>query len=194
LTFKPNGKPTTPPPGKNEMPITIRKAEMQDAASLGMIQVTSWRSALRNIASDNYLDHMVSPEGQAEDWKEILADAEQVVLIAEVENTAVGYAWAHREEDEAIDWDAELISLHLLPEYKRQGIGRKLLAAAAKQLKEHGCTSIYLWVLEENHPARKFYEVLGGELSGDQSIELGDSKLMEVAYGWKDIGQLERLE
>jgi ribosomal protein S18 acetylase RimI-like enzyme len=52
---------------------------------------------------------------------------------------------------------------------------------------------MYLGVLEENHPARKFYERLGGELAGKQPIELGDSRLTEVAYSWKDISQLENL-
>jgi ribosomal protein S18 acetylase RimI-like enzyme len=136
---------------------------------------------------------MVSPKGQASDWKEILSDLEKIVLIAESENTSIGYAWAQREKDKASLWDSELISLHLLPEYKRQGIGRRLFAAAAKQLKEQGCKSMYLGVLEENHPARKFYERLGGELAGTQPIELGDSRLTEVAYSWKDISQLENL-
>ena len=176
------------------MTFIIRKAGTGDAVALGYIQVTSWRSAFRNIASGNFLDYMVSPEGQAEDWKLILADPDQVVLIAECGNTPVGYAWAHRDEDETIEWDSELISLHLLPEYKRQGIGRSLFSAVVTILKDQGCNSVFLWVLEDNHPARKFYEALGGELSAKQPIELSDSKLTEVAYGWKDISRLEYLE
>jgi len=172
------------------MPITIRKAELKDAQALGHIQVTSWRSAFRNIAPDDYLDKQVSESNQADDWKEILVDSEQVVFVAEVENKVVGYAWAHHEDDKSIEWDAELISMHILPEYKRQGIGRRLFAAVAKQLKEEGYKSVYLWVLEENHPSRKFYEALGGQLAGSHQINLGDKDLTEVAYGWKDINTL----
>ena len=176
------------------MTLIIRKAELNDTPDLGYIQVTSWRSAFRNIASDNYLDNMVSEEHQAEDWREILADVDQVVLVAEMEDKLVGYAWAHREDDESIEWDSELISMHILPEYKRQGIGRRLFATAAKQLKEQGCQSVYLWVLEENHPSRKFYEALGGQYAGKHQIELGDRELTEVAYGWEDISQLGIVE
>ena len=172
----------------------IRNAEPKDAPALGHIQVTSWRSAFRHIASDDYLDHMVSEENQAEDWKEILADAEQVVLVAEEENEPIGYAWAHKEDDESVPWDSELISMHFLPEFKRRGIGRKLFAATAGQLKERGCNSIHLWVLEDNYPSRKFYEALGGELAEKHQVELGDRELSEVAYGWKDIDQLEIIE
>lgn len=175
------------------MTITIRKAEPKDAPALGHIQVTSWRSAFRNIASDDYLDNFVSAEHQTDNWKEILADAEQVVFVAELGGQPIGYAWAHREDDESIAWDAELISMHLLPEYKRQGIGSRLFAAAAQQLKEQGCQSVYLWVLEENHPSRKFYEALGGELAGKHQVDLGRD-LTEVAYGWKDIRHLEKFQ
>ncbi len=173
------------------MNVIIRKAEATDAVALGHIQVTSWRSAFRGIADDFYLDHQVSEADQANDWKEILADEEQVVFVAQAEDEVIGYAWAHREDDETIDWDSELISMHLLPAYKRQGTGRKLFAAAARRLQELGCSSVYLWVLEENHPSRSFYEALGGQLAGEHQVTLGEKELTEVAYGWKDIHDLE---
>jgi hypothetical protein len=81
------------------MALTIRTAKLEDATILARIQVTSWRSAFRNIASDDYLDHMVSEEHQADDWKEILADSEQVVIVAEMDDRLLGYARAHREDD-----------------------------------------------------------------------------------------------
>jgi ribosomal protein S18 acetylase RimI-like enzyme len=176
------------------MTLTIRNAKLEHAPFLGHIQVTSWRSAFRGIASDEYLDRMVSEEHQGENWKEILADSEQVVLVAETEHQPVGYAWAHREDDPAIGWEAELISMHILPEFKRRGIGRSLFSAAAKRLKEQGCRSVYLWVLESNHSARNFYEALGGQPAGEHQIELGDRELTEIAYGWKEIDQLENLK
>jgi ribosomal protein S18 acetylase RimI-like enzyme len=172
--------------------VRLRQAELGDAAALAHIQVTSWRSAFRNIATDNYLDHMVSEENQVEDWKEILAATEALVFIAELEGKPVGYAWARAEEDSSVEWDAELISMHILPEHKRQGIGRRLFAATAKQLKAAGCRSMYLWVLAENQPARKFYEALGGQPAGKHQVELGDRQLTEVAYGWIDMNQLEK--
>jgi ribosomal protein S18 acetylase RimI-like enzyme len=176
------------------MNINVRNAKIKDAPALAHIQVTSWRSAFRNIASDEYLDHMVSEEDQVNDWKEILASLEQVVVVAENGNKLLGYAWAHQEEDESVEWDAELISIHVLPEYKRQGIGRRLFITTAEQLNNKGCRSVYLWVLEENHPSRKFYEMLGGKPTGYHQIELGDRRRTAVAYAWKDIHVLEMTE
>ena len=50
--------------------------------------------------------------------------------------------------------------------------------------------SILLWVLAENWPARRFYEALGGEYVSEQQIMIGNTLLLEVAYGWKDLNQL----
>ena len=170
---------------------SLRHAAISDATALGTIQVTSWRSAFRGIAPDDYLDHQVSPESQAEDWKEILADGEQIVIVAEIKNEVVGYAWAHREDNPAIEWDAELISMHILPEFKRRGIGRGLVSAIAAELRNRDCSSFHLSVLEENHPARAFYESIGGTLVGRQKTQLGGKDVTDVFYAWRNLSNLE---
>ena len=43
--------------------------------------------------------------------------------------------------------------------------------------------------LAEN-PSRRFYEALGGQELSRQDITIGGATLVEVAYGWKDIGVL----
>jgi hypothetical protein len=50
-------------------------------------------------------------------------------------------------------------------------------------LAEGGSTSLLIWVLARN-PSRRFYEAVGGELLGSQEIEIGGTRLEEVAYGW----------
>ena len=46
-----------------------------------------------------------------------------------------------------------------------------------------------VWTLGEN-PCRRFYERLGGEFVAEKEIEIGEQKLVEVAYGWKDLNVL----
>lgn len=44
-----------------------------------------------------------------------------------------------------------------------------------------------LWVLAENHPARRFYERLGGVVAGSKPLETrgtGAATVDEVAYGY----------
>lgn len=54
-----------------------------------------------------------------------------------------------------------LDNLHVRPDRKRAGIGTRLLAETAVRLQERGC-GLYLWVVEWNVSAQRFYEALGG--------------------------------
>ena len=47
-----------------------------------------------------------------------------------------------------------------------------------------------LWVLKDNHPARRFYELMGGEYVAQKTITIGGTDLIEMAYGWKDITEI----
>ena len=55
----------------------------------------------------------------------------------------------------------EIVSLYLLPSYTEKGIGTVLFQGVMDELKRLGLYKIYLWVLEENRPARAFYEKNG---------------------------------
>ena len=53
-----------------------------------------------------------------------------------------------------------------------------------------GFNSMILWVLEANHPARRFYEAMGGILCGSRQEQIAGACLAEVAYGWTDLNGL----
>jgi hypothetical protein len=46
-----------------------------------------------------------------------------------------------------------------------------------------------VWVLKEN-PYYRFYEKLGGQYVGEQSIEIGGKKYIEKAFGWENIAPI----
>lgn len=48
-----------------------------------------------------------------------------------------------------------------------------------------------LWVLEDN-PSRGFYEALGGVRIKQETITIGGTELVEVAYGWSGLSPLRR--
>ena len=56
-----------------------------------------------------------------------------------------------------------LLNLHdlaVIPEYRRRGVGRQLLAAVEDKARSLGCTKVTLEVLEAN-PARQLYAAMG---------------------------------
>ena len=75
----------------------------------------------------------------------------------------VGYALGRPGLSEVPPYESELVVLHGRRAYQGRGIGRRLVSVMAEQLMQRGCTSLMLWVLEEN-PSRGFYRRLGGQL------------------------------
>ena len=77
----------------------------------------------------------------------------------------------------------ELISIYVFPQYFNQGYGKKLLEFVVGKLCKRGYDNIYLWVLEENQRARRFYERNGFSPNGDRrTITIGGKELVEARY------------
>jgi hypothetical protein len=60
------------------------------------------------------------------------------------------------------------------------------MAACARHLVALGRYGLVVYVLKAN-PYRKFYEALGGALSGENQVEMGEVTLPEVVYRWNDV-------
>jgi ribosomal-protein-alanine N-acetyltransferase len=86
----------------------------------------------------------------------------RVVWVAENGDLApVGYCVIECVADEA-----ELQAVAVTDAFRRQGVGKALLAAARATAHEHGAETIYLEVRESNHAARAFYHRLGFAVTG----------------------------
>ena len=96
------------------------------------------------------------------------------LFVAEVDGRVVGFvsvqaAYRLDEPCEARTSFAYVDDLVVLPEHRRQGHGKALLAEAEGYGKECGQTSIRLRVKGGNHQARAFYSRAG---YGDYELEL----------------------
>ena len=69
-------------------------------------------------------------------------------------------------------------------QYVRSSESEPLVSAAA------GLRSMIVWVLDNNHHARRFYEAMGGREIGIRSERLGLHRYDQVAYGWHDLTPL----
>jgi len=67
--------------------------------------------------------------------------------------------------------ECELNNLAVLPEYRHEGIGAKLLAHAFEKAKEQGCSKVKIGIVEENQVLRKWYETFGFVHVGTQKFE-----------------------
>src|SRR5205085_1031471 len=98
-----------------------------------------------------------------------------------------GFANGGPNREGAAGYEGELYAIYVLKEHVGRGMGRALALAVARRLERLGMRSMVLWVLEENTPARRFYESLGGQLGGERDLEIGGLTLKEVASMWDDI-------
>ena len=165
-----------------------REATYGDAVAIATIHADSWRVAYRGALRDEFLDGDVVQD-RLRVWRERLAApaANQLVVAAEEGHRLVGFACAYGREDER--WGTLLDNIHVRREQHRRGTGRKLLSQVAAWCgTNHADAGLYLWVLEQNGAARRFYEHLGAsDREGDVWVPPGGGQVKRRRYAWSGV-------
>ncbi len=139
-----------------------RKANKNDAANIANLHAESWRNTYRGMLSDAYLDGDVFIERQIHWQKRFDNPSEnQYVFVAEDDDQLAGFVCVYGADD--AKWGSLIDNLHVRPDLKGQGIGKRLINEGMNWARENypEC-GVYLWVFEANLPSRQFYEVMGG--------------------------------
>jgi ribosomal protein S18 acetylase RimI-like enzyme len=146
------------------MGILIRKAVEQDAAALGALNADV--QAIHAAA----MPWLFKPPGPdtlpPAAVKDLLAQPDNLVFIAEVDGTAAGYAYAQIVErpETPFTHAHDMIYLHHIsvrPVYRRHGVGSALIAAVRTAATEIGIALIALDVWTFNEDARAFFRRRG---------------------------------
>lgn len=173
------------------MSLSIRPIAPGDAETLALLHATSWRSAYRGILRDEYLDYEVVSDRKAV-WSErlIAMPPSHFGHLATIAGRPVGFIYARGDDDPA--WGTLLDNIHVLPEVKRQGLGRRLIAAMCREAQiRHLDAGVFLWVFEQNDQARRFYARLGGESVERVVTEApGGGEIAEWRVAWRSPAQL----
>lgn len=171
--------------------MVIRPSTMEDAAEIARVHALSWQSTYRGIVPDEFLDSIDIDNWVERHRRNMAEDPEDFVShVAEEEGEIVGWALGGPNREEASEYASELFTIYLLPGQLRRGIGRRLIAAVAESLLAFGFSSMVVWVLAENWPARRFYEALGGVYVSEKEITIGGASLLEVSYGWRGLEEM----
>lgn len=59
-----------------------------------------------------------------------------------------------------------VLSVAAIPEFRRRGLGRRMMEATEDLARERGCTRVRLEVSTQNYPAIEFYRTLGYRTDG----------------------------
>jgi ribosomal protein S18 acetylase RimI-like enzyme len=167
----------------------LRAAVTADAGAIARVHVASWRTTYRGLMPQSYLDGL-RLDDYTERWSRILEDpaSRSIVFVVEEAEQVVGFASCGRERDGDPRYQGELYAIYLVREAQGRGHGGALVRACAAALAERGRTSMVIWVLRDNEPARRFYERLGGAFLRERPLDFGAGfAAMEVAYLWADV-------
>ncbi len=91
-------------------------------------------------------------------------------VVAELNGKILGYVmcrveWSLSEFDRwKLAKKGHVISIAVLPEHRRRGVGRALMIEAMRALRDYGASEIYLEVRVTNHPAISLYRNLKFEI------------------------------
>jgi GNAT superfamily N-acetyltransferase len=171
---------------------TIRRARPTDAADLVRVHLAVWRTTYRDIGGENFLDEMASQaDARTRRWTERLGTPGPQAMFAAEHAAAgiVGFAEGGPLREPDPDYGGELRAIYVLREHQRHGIGRDLVAAVARYLRDQGKSDMLVWVLARN-PYRRFYESLGGRAVRTKSYRMGGEPFELVGYGFRDLNSL----
>ena len=170
--------------------INYRKANISDLSGIVKVKVDMWKTTYRGIISEEYLQSL-SYEDKEKNWRQRLENPTHgaIIYVAETDqNEIVGFALATLEKCNPIvallqveRFKGELCAIYVLEVFQHKKIGTELVHLVIKYFKVNNIDSMITWVLKEN-PSRRFYEKLGGKFLGEQSIEVGGIRYIEIAY------------
>ncbi len=162
--------------------IMIRNIEEKDIPSVVDIQIDGWKSAYKGIIDDNILKSMNRNERIAKrknDYKE------NGFIVAELNNQVVGfcrYIDSNKFTQDIPNIDCELLALYVKPKLKYNGIGTRLFQFVINDFKSKNKNKMILWCLKDNEPSKKFYTKMGGKISNERTIEIGEKEYLEVGF------------
>src|ERR1700722_12252611 len=163
--------------------IEIRRAKSSDAAPLATTHDEAWRTAYQGIIPGPELDKLINRRGA--EWCEGAIRKGSRISILAFGDTIAGYANYGRNRARSLTYDGEIYELYLRPEFQGLGFGRRLFAAARRDLAQSGIRSLVVWALSDNEPAVEFYRAIGGRAVARSSERFGAKPRDKVAYAWQ---------
>jgi ribosomal protein S18 acetylase RimI-like enzyme len=162
--------------------IEIRRARACDAGAVADAHDEAWRTAYQGIIPGAELERLINRRGPAW-WDSAIRKGSRIALLQFGDKIA-GYANYGRNRARSLYYDGEIYELYLRPEFQGLGFGRRLFAAARRDLAQSGIKSLVIWALSDNAPAVAFYRALAGRPVARSCEKFGDKTLDKIAYAW----------
>jgi ribosomal protein S18 acetylase RimI-like enzyme len=169
--------------------LVIRRARPEDATPIARLHVKTWRETYQGFAPESAYQVLDLPYRHAV-WVKLLDDGSRTVLVGEESGIIFAIGSSGPATFPELEPHGEINYLYVDAAMAGCGIGRRMMAALAADLKARGFTSAALGVVAANASAVAFYEKLGGACAGRYTDPGPHWRSDNLIYLWRDLGQL----
>ena len=160
--------------------ISIRETHLSEYAEITDISIRVWKQAYRGLIEDEVLDTL-SAKQRLEGRIKWFSEPNKFSIVALHKNKIIGFAdfgiSRHLEYGKG-----EIYAIYVLSEYQRCGAGKLLMRHAMHQLGKKDLIPYLVIALENNMPAKIFYESIGFQATGNILSCIGQQDYKETVY------------
>ncbi|MEZ5294060.1 MAG: GNAT family N-acetyltransferase [Vicinamibacterales bacterium] len=162
-------------------PVTLRLAVPADVLAVARVHVATWQTAYRGLVPDAYLDRLQAEERATRyDFSHVDASKPRTI-VGVADGSVVGFATTAPAA--AGTPGGELCALHVHPGWWGRGIGVTLIEEARAHLIATGHRTAWLWMLDGNARAERFYRQDRWEPDGARrTVDVWGVTLREVRF------------
>ena len=157
--------------------MTIRRATADDVEGVHDVARASWTADYPDILSRETAEEGVSEWYTPERLRADLDDPRTRLFVAESDGRVTGFAHALVDDEEG-----HLLRLYVHPNYRREGVGRRLFEAVREELDGLDVERVTAMVLAANDLGNAFYADLGFEKVGEGETTIGGETFAENRY------------
>jgi ribosomal protein S18 acetylase RimI-like enzyme len=171
------------------MTFHIRKAQPKDAAAIVDVHVTAWRETYAGLLKQDMIEDIATVVNMTKTRNSIMTNRDLSILSLIAENEAgdvIGFCDGGLARELAEIVDGQIYLLYIQKQHRRIGIGRALMEKMGEHFKTLGAGPIALGVIENNQPARRFFEKMGGAFYSEMETLIKDGSLVEAIYAWEE--------
>ena len=154
----------------------IREATTDDVNDIRQVAEASWDGDYPDILSRETIHEGVDEWYSPEQLRDSLAWAHTFILVAEQDETVVGFVHAISDRESTA---GDLLRLYVHPDHRGEGIGRQLFEAVRDRLAANGVEQLRAMVLAENDVGISFYQSFDFELDHTEDIVIGGEHCQE---------------
>ena len=143
---------------KRTTDITLRPARPEDAAGIAEVSYLAWRAAYADLLPSEMIEARRPDERRIAAWRERIKK-NRFCYVAETENKKItAFAWGELADTPRLPWPGQLHALYVLPEYQKQGLGRRLL----EKFRQYVDGAPFCLYMLARNSAAGFYRHMGG--------------------------------